>query len=187
MELGSIMTIGDVPFYYYTDADGDQVALPSTERNVSESTAAHVITQNFMPVVCIRGRPEVRLGSYNSLAGTLLAGPWKPVEVAPDEGPVEAAPASPVEEELSIEEMEARAAAEAESELDALLAGFSDEPGEAATTAEVSPSTVEPAPAGDDDADLDALLSGMAAKEEQQAPPEEGDMDPDLASLLASL
>jgi len=26
MDLGSILTVGEMPFYYYTDADGDQVA-----------------------------------------------------------------------------------------------------------------------------------------------------------------
>jgi type VI secretion system protein ImpC len=181
MQLGSIMTIGDVPFYYYTDADGDQVALPSTERNVSESTAAHVISQNLMPVLCIRGRPEVRLGSFNSLAGTLLAGPWKPADVPLDAGGPVSAPAA--EDERSIEEIETQAAAEAESELDALLAGIVDEPsgGEAA-----APAIEAPADASDD-ADLDDLLSGLATKEEQQAPAAEGAMDPDLAALLADL
>jgi type VI secretion system protein ImpC len=182
MELGSIMSIGDVPFYYYTDADGDQVALPSTERSVSERAAAHVITQHFMPVVCIRGRPEVRLGSFNSLAGTLLAGPWKPVEVPPDAGAAAAAGTiAPADEEISVEELEAQAAAEAENELDALLAGITAEPSD-------EPSGTSGTGAADSgDEDLDALLSGLAAKEEQQPPAEEGEMDPDLAALLADL
>ena len=72
MKLGTIMSVGDIPFYYYTDPDGDQVALPSTERLVPEAAAAHVISQHFMPVLCIRGRPEIRLGSFQSLAGVDL-------------------------------------------------------------------------------------------------------------------
>jgi type VI secretion system protein ImpC len=187
MELGSIMTISDVPFYYYTDADGDQMALPSTERNVSERAAAHVIAQHFMPVVCVRGRPEVRLASFNSLAGTLLAGPWAPVEVPPDEGPPPAEmPTEPAEEEISIEETESQAAAEAESELDALLVGYTSESsGGAETTGETA--EAESDASGSDDVDLDALLSGLSEKDEQQSPAGETEMDPDLAALLADL
>ena len=85
MKLGSQMTLGDVPFYYYTDPDGDQIALPSTERMVSEPTAVRIMSQNFMPVLPIRGRSEVRLGSFDSLGGALLAGPWAPLDIQPDE------------------------------------------------------------------------------------------------------
>ena len=67
MELGSQMVLGDVAFYYYTDSDRDQVALPSTERMISEPTAVHIMSQNFMPVISVRGRTEVRLGSFSSL------------------------------------------------------------------------------------------------------------------------
>jgi predicted component of type VI protein secretion system len=28
MKPGSVLSLGDMPFYYYTDADGDQTALP---------------------------------------------------------------------------------------------------------------------------------------------------------------
>jgi type VI secretion system protein ImpC len=82
MQLGSVMLQGDIPFHYYTDEHGDQIALPGTERLVTESVAAHIASQNFMPVFSIRGRPEIRLGSFTSLAGADLAGPWAPVEVA---------------------------------------------------------------------------------------------------------
>jgi type VI secretion system protein ImpC len=183
MKLGSVMTIGDVPFYYYTDADGDQIALPSTERLVSESTAAYAMSQNFMPVVCIRGRPEVRLGSFHSLAGSELAGPWAPVELEPDEGAAADAATPPAADEAAlVEQIEARETAEAEQELDALLAGFAAE-----SSREAIPSG-EGDMAGGGDEDLDTLLAGITGTEDQPTPSAEaGEMDPDLAALLADL
>jgi type VI secretion system protein ImpC len=95
MELGSVMNQGDLPLYYYTDRDGDQIALPCTERIASEAVAAHVISQGFMPVLWMRGRPEVRLGSLGAVRGGLLAGPWAPVEIPPDATTAPAAAAAP--------------------------------------------------------------------------------------------
>jgi hypothetical protein len=201
MKLGSVMTIGDVPFYYYTDADGDQVALPTTERLIPESIAAHVISQSLMPVLSIRGRPEVRLGSFNSLGGGLLAGPWAPVGIEPDKGPEAAAAidsaADGVPEEPTVEAFEAQAAAEADSELDALLADLQrshEQPGTSASLVDQSaaegaePSASEPdESAAGDDADLDALLAGLTDDDDQQASTGDEEMDPDLAELLASL
>jgi type VI secretion system protein ImpC len=171
MKLGSHMTLGDVPFYYYTDADGDQVALPSTERNVSEPVAVHIMSQNFMPVVALRGRPEVRLGSFQSLSGALLAGPWAPVEMPPeavaDGGDyVSSVPAD--ETPLSDEEQEAREAADAEQELDALLADDS------------------PFPADYKD-ELDDVCDSAPQEPSEQPPPASDGMDPELAALLDSL
>jgi type VI secretion system protein ImpC len=190
MKLGSIMSVGDIPFYYYTDPDGDQVALPSTERLVHEPIAAHVISQHFMPVLCIRGRPEIRLGSFQSLAGSTLAGPWSPVSVGPDQASAGTTGAAPAAEVASVEAFEAQAASEAENELDALLAGInSPDSGSgdlAAAGAPATPAGGEPeAPSaiGAED-DLDALLAGLSASEE---PASDADLDPDLAALLNDL
>jgi type VI secretion system protein ImpC len=197
MKPGTIMSVGDIPFYYYTDPDGDQVALPSTERLIPESVAAHVLSQNFMPVLCIRGRPEIRLGGFRSLSGATLAGPWSPVAVGPDkEGATAEAP--PSAEVMSVQAFEAQATAEAENELDALLAGLNaSDSGSGGAAAPSEPPTTEPgsqeggagAPAsaatseGSED-DLDALLAGLATPDET---PGDTDMDPDLAALLADL
>jgi type VI secretion system protein ImpC len=170
MQLGSIMVLGDVPFYYYTDSDGDQIALPSTERMVSENTAVHIMSQNYMPVISIRGRPEVRLGSFKSLGGTLLAGPWAPVELKPDDAAAAATSPSPADtaQVNSVEEFEAQAAAEAENELDALLADIAGPP---ATS----------------DAELDAALAAIAEQSPPTPPSGQNEMDPELAALLADL
>jgi|GEM_PF-16740 len=76
MSLGGTMSLGEIPFHYVEDKFGDQVALPCTERNLTTSTMERVITRGFMPVLSIKGRDEIRLGSFQSLAGTEIAGPW---------------------------------------------------------------------------------------------------------------
>jgi type VI secretion system protein ImpC len=198
MRLGEIMTLDDVPFYYYTDADGDQVALPSTERLVSEPLAAHVVTQHFMPILCNRGRPEIRLGSFHSLGGPELAGPWSPLPIAPDERIEPSADEGALDEEEveSVEAFESQAAAEAESELDALLADLQSSLGDSAdrevvrtvdepTTATQSAEMEQASPAGSGD-ELDALLAALAPKEPETTV-SESEMDPELAALLAEL
>jgi type VI secretion system ImpB/VipA family protein len=196
MRLGSIMSLGDVPFYYYTDAGGDQVALPNTERLLTESMAAWLTSQNFMPILCIRGRAEVRLGSFQSLAGTELAGPWSPVAVEPDEKAPPGPTSNNVEDNVpTVTAFEAQAASEAEIELDALLAGLMSDTAERGITAaddvdsggspESAPEGIQPATSRTVD-DLDALLAGLASNEAEQNS-SNSDMDPDLADLLSSL
>src|SRR4051812_12034323 len=94
MKPGSVLSVGEMPFYYYTDSDGDQTALPCTERMLSSKMAELVAKHRFMPMLSIKGRPEVRLGGFTSLADTQLAGSWQPVTGSSPE-----AAAPPVEEE----------------------------------------------------------------------------------------
>lgn len=82
MKLGSVLTVDDIPFYYYNDAHGDQVALPCTERLVNVKTSQHVSSQGLIPVLSMQGRSEVRLGGLNSMSGRPLAGPWAPVSIS---------------------------------------------------------------------------------------------------------
>jgi hypothetical protein len=99
---------------------------------------------------------------------------------------------------MSVQAFEAQATAEAENELDALLAGLNaSDSGSGGAAAPSEPPTTEPssqeggggAPAsattseGSED-DLDALLAGLATPDET---PGDTDMDPDLAALLADL
>lgn len=168
MKLGAVAGVGDVPCYVYTDADGDQVALPCTERLYSERQAVQVAAYRVMPIVSLRGRPEVRLGSFASLAGTPLAGFWAPADVSQKAA---AAPAP-----TSGTPAPASAAATEEVDLDALLTSLE------------APSAVTEAPAvpaaDTADADLDALLASLSA---EPPPPAPDQTDPDLDALLASL
>jgi len=181
MKLGTVMGVGDIAYYVYIGSDGDQVALPCTERLYTERQAVVVTNYGVMPLLSLRGRPELRLGSFASLAGPALAGFWAPVTIAPQAA--KAAPPAPVvsgvvetaAEAEPPEEVAAEPAAAEDTDLDALLAGLS------------APAAAEPAPeaaveAGMDD--LDALLASLNAPPE---PPAADATEQDLDALLASL
>jgi len=185
-----VMGVRDMPYYVYVDPDGEQIALPCTERMYSERQAVMVASYRVMPLLSIRGRPEVRLGGFSSLAGSPLAGFWAPVGVAPagaaspDAAARVAEPvAEPAAEPVWPPTAESEAAAPAEdagmSDLDKMLAGLSA-PAEAA--AEEAPAE---APAEDEAmSDLDKLLASLNAPAEPVA---EDATEPDLDALLASL
>ena len=196
LKLGTIMTANEMPYYVYTDPDGEQVALPCTERLWSERQATQVASYRVMPLVSLRGRPEVRLGGFTSLAGQPIAGFWAPVEIkgkpaaatpapapAPAAAPAAAAPApaaAPAADEPSVED-----------DLDALMASLTAPAAEPAApaAAEAAPAPApapaaaeaEAAPAEDD---LDALLASLNAEPEAPAADE---TEADLDALLASL
>ncbi|MDG1282052.1 MAG: type VI secretion system contractile sheath large subunit, partial [Pseudorhodobacter sp.] len=143
MTLGNVMSLDDVPFHYVKDKYGDQVALPCTERNLTESKVQLVVGRGFMPVVSIRGRDVIRLASFQSVAGAEIMGPW--TGAAAKEKARKAA-----EMEISMvtkKPAAPAAAAAAEDDLDALLAGFGD------SAAPTDPAAI--------DDDLAALLEGL--------------------------
>ncbi len=189
--LGSVMSLGEIPFIYFNDSYGDQVALPCTERNLTQTKAQAVQIRGFMSVMSVKGRDEIRLGSFQSLAGGTVLGPWSD---APPPKPKDAAKPA------------AAAAATAEAEgtgdddLDALLAGLGGDDGASSDTSSdgddldldaMLAGLGDDAPAEDsgDDLDLDALLAGFAddsSSDDASADAEE-EMDPELAALLADL
>ncbi len=177
MKLGSVATVGDMPVYVYTDADGDQIALPCTERMLSERGAVQIAVTGVNPVVSIRGRPEVRLGGFNSVAGSLIAGRWAPVDVKAPAAP--AATPSPAAAEAAVPHS-IPATAEDTADLDALLASLDTAAAE--PVAEEVPTAAVPEAAAEDD--LDALLASLNAEPD---PPAANETEPDLDALLASL
>ena len=184
MKLGTVMGVGDIAYYVYVGPDGDQVALPCTERLYTERQAVVVTNYGVMPLLSLRGRPELRLGSFASLAGPALAGFWAPVTITPQAASA-AAPAPVVSgvvataaEAEPAEEPAAEPAAADDTDLDALLASLgTPAPAEEAPAAEAAPEE-----AGMDD--LDALLASLNAPPE---PPAADDTEQDLDALLASL
>lgn len=185
MQPGSVLTLGDMPFYYYTDSDGDQTALPCTERLLSSRMAELVSQHRFMPLLSMKGRPEVRLAGFGSLAGSVLAGPWRPVtgssapttkaapvvepveeEQAPEPSPAEEA-ASPAETETPAEAQPAEPAADTSQPAEENLASEHVDPELEKLLAEFKE---EPAPA-------------KAAADENAEP----EIDPELAKLLKEL
>jgi type VI secretion system protein ImpC len=184
MQLGSVTTLGDLPVYVYQDSDGEQIALPCTERLLSERQAAQVASTGATPVLSLRGRPEVRVGGFRSVEGGMLAGRWAPLELkpaapvttgAPDPSALAPAPTKPVETKPEPEQIDT-------GELDSLMADL------AAPAASPEPidaeGSIPEAPADGADSDLDALLSSLGA---EPPPVEEDATEPDLDALLASL
>jgi hypothetical protein len=175
MRPGSVLSLGEMPFYYYTDSDGDQTALPCTERMLSSKMAEGVMKYRFMPMLSIKGQPEVRLGGFGSLTGSTLAGPWKPAatsgatEPAQEEAAPEREEKAEPQEESNAETAEepaqetasepAEEGAQSDPELDKLLASLNEETAPAQPAAE--------APAADESA--------------------EQPIDPELANLLKEL
>nr|WP_241482306.1 type VI secretion system contractile sheath large subunit [Leisingera sp. ANG-Vp] len=76
LQLGKIMSLGEMPYHYVNDKFGDQVALPCTERNIDLDKIALAQERGFMAVSAVKGRDEVRLTSFNSLKGSEILGPW---------------------------------------------------------------------------------------------------------------
>ena len=173
MKPGAPSVIGDMPYYVYTAPDGDQKALPCTERLWSERQTVQAGTYRVMPLVSLRGRPEIRMAGFASVAGPTLAGFWDPVNIVPGAAPAAASVrAEPGEVPPPAAEPEptAVAAAQPEPDLDALLASLGD--------------TTEVAPEAAGEPDLDALLASLS-----EPPPvaAEGETEVDLDALLASL
>ena len=172
MALGSVMSLGDIPFHLVNDRYGDQVALPCTERNLTTAKMELAERRGFMPVLSMKGRDEIRLASFSSMGGKTIAGPWdgpgrsdaldlarqktkeKPVEflqpvISGSEDVLQAEPEPPAPEPEPVVEVSIGISAENEAEMDELLARFGEDD-------EV----------GDDDedimdAELAALLEGL--------------------------
>lgn len=174
MQPGLVSVIGDMPYYVYAAPDGEQVALPCTERLWSERQTARAGSYNVMPVVSRRGRPEIRLAGTASVAGPVLAGPWAPFDPrvsAPAPPPqMPSATGVPATETPDMKTPDTDTAGDS-ADLDALLAGLGDD---------------APAGTGSDngDIDLDALLATLSA---EPPPAAEGETEVDLDALLASL
>ena len=162
MGLGSVMSLGEIPYHYVNDSYGDQIALPCTERNLTASKTSTVIARGYIPVLAVKGRDDVRLGSFQSLAGETILGPWTGVP-APAPKPVRELVAASggddddMEESTSDDSDSDSDSGDDDADLAALLAGFDDD-------------------SGSDDDDSDDSSSE-----------DDEEMDPELAALLAGL
>jgi predicted component of type VI protein secretion system len=166
MRPGKRLTVNDLPFHYVTDPHGDQVALPCTERLITLDKSTETVARGLIPVLAVKGRDEVRLGSVQSLAGQMVQGRWTDAPPPPEEQKtsyggvpkptfslpagyeIEPEPAAPAPKPATAATAGPTAApAAALDDLDALLAGFGD------TAAPINPESI--------DADLAALLEGL--------------------------
>jgi type VI secretion system ImpB/VipA family protein len=121
MDLGSIMSLGDMPYHYVNDQYGDQVALPCTERNLTLDKIEMAVTRGIMSVAAIKGRDEIRLTSFGSLAGDEILGPWAKTQ-RPDPSPPNPDPVV-----VEAEVVDSDNGSDDDMDLDDLLAGFGDD------------------------------------------------------------
>lgn len=155
MKPENCLTIDDLPFYYFRDKYGDQVALPCTEVLVNVALSQVLVNQGVIPALSMQGRPEVRLGGLNSLVGKPIAGPWNLVEVA-GVTPVAAisdmpAPPEPAAAPAVPAATTTETSASEVDELDDLLASL--DAGDAAQAATAAETGIDP--------ELDALLADL--------------------------
>jgi hypothetical protein len=154
MNLGSLMSLGDIPFHFVTDRYGDQVGLPCTERNLTSDPAQATLARGIMPVLWVKGRNEIRLGSFRSLGGDEIAGPWSgavpPPRPAPPAGQADLVmdlPAGGAGDDTG----QAPGDGDTDDLLDDLLAGFDDDADDDTETGGLD----------DMDPELAALLEGL--------------------------
>lgn len=186
LKLGRILSMDELPCFFYVDSDSDQIALPCTERLLTERKSTHVSQQNFIPVLAIKNRPEVRLAGFRSLAGNDLAGPWTPFEKSKANAAASIAPISEVEDTTDMaagkpNESTNEAAISPESENGPAPPSMLMALGESAPVAASDDGAVQSG-----DTDLDALLAELESAGTAAALPEET-MDPELAALLRDL
>ncbi len=176
MNLGSVMSLGGMPYHFVNDRYGDQMALPCTERNISLDKHEHSVQRGYMPLLSVKGRDEIRLGSFNSVAGQELLGPWSGV---PAPAPSPDAPDEPEAEE---------AASDDEFDIDDL--GLDDDSDlgldlDDDDTSDLDDDDFDLDLEDDDSGGLDDFLS--AFDDDAGDDGDEDEMDPELAALLADL
>ena len=184
---GTTLSVGDLPFHYVVDADGDQVALPTTERLVNLAAAEMLRRVGIDALMAHKGQPELRIAGLDAMNGDPIALPGMPKPAArmsfttsvqgkipeadrPSKGGKGKAADSDDEEatsdstessdESSSDSDSGSSDSSSDSSLDDLLASLGDDSGSSAASSD-------------------------AATEE--TPAAEGEMDPDLAELLKSL
>jgi pilus assembly protein FimV len=149
--LGTIMSLGGMPFHYVRDRYGDQVALPCTERNLTQAKTQATIGRGYMPVISVKGRDEVRLGSFQGLNGETILGFWSDVP-----------PPKPKSEPVAEEDSSDAKDSASSDDLDALLADFAADFGSSDDAAEETQDDAEPDDSNEEmDADLAALLASL--------------------------
>lgn len=207
------LTIGDLPFYHFRDAQGDTVALPCTERLITADMATALGRWGFSPLLAHKGAPEVRIAGLDSVNGQPLgkaavAGSKPRVTIDTKVGvgskvSVSATFKAPTASTSSAASAASSASDDADSfasadtssggnddasDLDALLASLGG--GDSDTSGDTASST-DGGGSGDDD--LDALLASLGGDSDAstdsaaESGSSDDEMDPDLAALLASL
>ena len=177
---GKTLSIGDLPFHYFNDADGDQVALPCTERLINADTAARLRQLGIGALMAHKGQPELRVFGLDTVTGVALAlqGLGKPVARVGVTTSIQTR-MSPREEALAkakADDGDADSSSDDQSSDDTSSSDDSGDGGLDDLLASLG---------GDDDAGSDT--SSDSGSSDDAPASDEGEMDPELAALLKSL
>ncbi|MEO8523081.1 MAG: type VI secretion system contractile sheath large subunit [Caldimonas sp.] len=184
---GSTLSIGDLPFHYVVDGDGDQVALPTTERLINMASAEMLRRVGIDALMAHKGQPELRIAGLDTVNGNAisLSGMAKPAQRMSFTTSLQGKMPDP-DAEKPARSGRAKAAA-------------SDDEATEEVTDDAASADADTSSSSSDDTSLDDLLaslgddgSGTPAPSDDAAPTEEAvasdeEMDPDLAELLKSL
>jgi type VI secretion system protein ImpC len=178
---GKTLSIGDLPFHYFVDADGDQVALPCTERLINADTSARLRQLGIGALMAHKGQPELRVFGLDTVAGGALAlqGLGKPAAAR-------VGVSTGIKTRMEPRE-EAAASAASGGDEDADSSG-SDDLSSDETSGDSGDGGLDDllASLGDDSASTEDSSSGSTS-DDATASDESGEMDPELAALLKSL
>ena len=188
---GTTLSIGDLPFHYVVDSDGDQVALPTTERLVNLAAAEMLRRVGIDALMAHKGQPELRIAGLDTVDGSPIALPGL------------AKPAARMTFSTSLKGKMAEAdepprkgkskatAGDDEDDADADSDAASDD--DSSSSGDDSSSSDESSDSSLDDLlaslgdDGDASAGGDGDATGDDAPASDDAMDPDLAELLKSL
>lgn len=181
---GKTLSIGDLPFHFFVDADGDQIALPCTERLINADAAGRLRQQGLTALMAHKGQPELRLAGLDAVAGNALAlaGMGKP---AARVGVTTAIGARKAAAEAAAGAEEAEALAGDDDSLSMDDSSASDSGGDTGDSSDSSLDDLLASLGGDDAAGEASSDDGSASADEPAA--EDTGMDPELAALLKSL
>jgi type VI secretion system protein ImpC len=176
------LTIGDLPFHHFRDADGDTVALPCTERLINSDTATTLGQWGFSPLMAHKGAPELRIAGLDAVNGQALGKAAVP----------NSKPRVGVETKVGIgAQLTMTTQTKAPTPSKAPAQDNADDRFTAGSNSDDSTASSE----ASSDNDLDALLASLGGDSSDGSDGSSADasssdddgMDPDLAALLASL
>ena len=177
--VGRTLSIGDLPFHYFVDAEGDQIALPCTERFIDVDTAARLRGLGITALLAHKGQPELRMAGLDTVNGTTLALQGMPKPAARSSVSVG------VQSKPRDDSAPARAAASADA--DASSDTDSDAPSSDGSAGDGSLDDLLADLGGSDDAPTAEAGDEAPADDTPAADDPDAGMDPELAALLASL
>ena len=186
---GNTLSIGDLPFHYVVDGDGDQIALPTTERLVNLAAAEMLRRVGIDALMAHKGQPELRIAGLDTVNGNSIAlqGISKPSQRMSFTTSVQGKMPDPEQAPKPSRTKAPAAADDGDAEAAASPAASDDADAGSASSSGADDTSLDDllASLGDDGSGAPAPAEDAAVAEAPVAADEA--MDPDLAALLKSL